>query len=97
MGFLQFTQMTESPGHLITVSFNVTSAIVLGSQDICDITSYRGLFCYTNYHKWVQRYIFFGMKKPFLTKSLQKMLLLGRFLQINLAARTNFTTFARFK
>ena len=50
MRFLQGTQMTECPGYLVSVSFNVSFFSVFGSQHIGDIACHAGFFGYAHYH-----------------------------------------------
>ena len=50
MRFFQGTQMTECPGYLVSVSFNVSFFSVFGSQHISDVACHAGFFGYANYH-----------------------------------------------
>ena len=47
---LQLAKVSESPRHLISIAFQVTVLLTLGTQDIRYFTRHRGFLGYTNNH-----------------------------------------------
>ena len=48
--FLERTEVTESPCHLITVTLNESLAAVLRPKDVGNFLGYTWFLCYTDYH-----------------------------------------------
>lgn len=50
MWFLERTQVSEGPGHLVPVPFDVSFFTVSGTQHFGDVACHTGLFGNANYH-----------------------------------------------
>src|SRR5665648_472048 len=50
-GFFERAQMTECPGHLISVSFKISVSSEISSNDLSEFFGHAGLFGNTNFHE----------------------------------------------
>ncbi len=49
-GVFEFAEVSEGPGHLVTISFEVSLVLCGGSENGGYVACHAGLFCYANDH-----------------------------------------------
>ena len=59
MRLLQRTEMAARPGHLVSVSFDISVLLVSGTQHLGYVSRHGGLLGYANYHAFL---VFTGCK-----------------------------------